>query len=187
MPVASTTSVSTWTSTTLDTSERCGGGKEGLASGNSSSSPQEQSQPALSLPLLPFLHARQTAHEIPVSVGGQRRPCYPSQQRGKKTLPKQARGMRPPAHQHPPLSRLLRVQVGMRYFTLNKNKYHNPIVNLDKLWSLVGEEVGVCKWANLQACTGHFVCFKAPSCVPESALRRLQHCCPLRRCCAGGC
>lgn len=32
----------------------------------------------------------------------------------------------------------------MRYYTLNKNKYHNPIVNLDKIWSLVGEEVSVC-------------------------------------------
>lgn len=29
----------------------------------------------------------------------------------------------------------------MRYFNLNKNKYHNPIINLDKLWTLVGEEV----------------------------------------------
>ena len=33
------------------------------------------------------------------------------------------------------------LQVGMRYFNLKKNKYHCPIVNLDKLWSLVGEEV----------------------------------------------
>lgn len=32
-------------------------------------------------------------------------------------------------------------QVGMRYFHLNRNKYHCPIVNLDKLWTLVGEEV----------------------------------------------
>ena len=31
-------------------------------------------------------------------------------------------------------------KVGMRYFHLNKNKYHCPIVNLDKLWALVGEE-----------------------------------------------
>eukprot|EP00951_Prasinocladus_malaysianus_P007994 scaffold57555_cov30-Prasinocladus_malaysianus.AAC.1 len=29
----------------------------------------------------------------------------------------------------------------MRYFHLNKNKYHCPIINLDKLWTLVGEEV----------------------------------------------
>jgi large subunit ribosomal protein L27Ae len=28
----------------------------------------------------------------------------------------------------------------MRYFHLNKNKYFCPIINLDKLWSLVGEE-----------------------------------------------
>ena len=34
------------------------------------------------------------------------------------------------------------LQVGMRYFHLNKNKYHSPIINLDKLWTLVGEEVG---------------------------------------------
>ena len=29
----------------------------------------------------------------------------------------------------------------MRYFHLSKNKYHCPIINLDKIWSLVGEEV----------------------------------------------
>lgn len=28
----------------------------------------------------------------------------------------------------------------MRYFNLNRNKYFCPIVNLDKLWSLAGEE-----------------------------------------------
>lgn len=28
----------------------------------------------------------------------------------------------------------------MRYFHLNKNKYHCPIINLDKIWNLVGEE-----------------------------------------------
>lgn len=33
------------------------------------------------------------------------------------------------------------MQVGMRYFHLNKNKYHCPIINLDKIWNLVGEEV----------------------------------------------
>jgi hypothetical protein len=33
------------------------------------------------------------------------------------------------------------MQVGMRYFNLKKNKYFCPIINLDKLWSLVGEEV----------------------------------------------
>eukprot|EP00192_Tetraselmis_astigmatica_P014798 CAMPEP_0117661882 /NCGR_PEP_ID=MMETSP0804-20121206/7769_1 /TAXON_ID=1074897 /ORGANISM="Tetraselmis astigmatica, Strain CCMP880" /LENGTH=147 /DNA_ID=CAMNT_0005468769 /DNA_START=93 /DNA_END=536 /DNA_ORIENTATION=- len=31
-------------------------------------------------------------------------------------------------------------KVGMRYFHLNKNKYHCPVINLDKLWTLVGEE-----------------------------------------------
>ena len=31
----------------------------------------------------------------------------------------------------------------MRYFHLNKNKYHCPVVNLEKLWSLVGEEARV--------------------------------------------
>ena len=32
-------------------------------------------------------------------------------------------------------------KVGMRYFHLSKNKYHCPIINLDKIWTLVGEEV----------------------------------------------
>ncbi|KAK9868432.1 hypothetical protein WJX84_011720 [Apatococcus fuscideae] len=32
-------------------------------------------------------------------------------------------------------------KVGMRYFHLSKNKYHCPIINLDKIWNLVGEEV----------------------------------------------
>ncbi len=35
----------------------------------------------------------------------------------------------------------LNMQVGMRHFNIRKNKYHCPIVNLDKLWSLVGNEV----------------------------------------------
>jgi hypothetical protein len=33
------------------------------------------------------------------------------------------------------------LQVGMRHFHLTRNKYHCPIVNLDKVWALVGEEV----------------------------------------------
>ena len=33
------------------------------------------------------------------------------------------------------------MQVGMRHFNIRKNLYHCPIVNLDKLWALVGEEV----------------------------------------------
>jgi large subunit ribosomal protein L27Ae len=28
----------------------------------------------------------------------------------------------------------------MRYFHLNKNKFHCPVINLDKLWTLVGED-----------------------------------------------
>ncbi len=31
-------------------------------------------------------------------------------------------------------------KVGMRYFHLNKNKFHCPVINLDKLWTLVGED-----------------------------------------------
>ena len=31
-------------------------------------------------------------------------------------------------------------QVGMRHFHKLKNHYHGPIINLDKLWTLVGEE-----------------------------------------------
>lgn len=37
--------------------------------------------------------------------------------------------------------RVCGVQVGMRHFHKQKNHYHCPIVNLDKLWTLVGEEV----------------------------------------------
>ena len=33
----------------------------------------------------------------------------------------------------------------MRHYHLLKNKYHCPIVNVDKLWALVGEEVSACK------------------------------------------
>ncbi len=29
----------------------------------------------------------------------------------------------------------------MRHFHYARNKYHCPIINLDKLWTLVGEEV----------------------------------------------
>lgn len=29
----------------------------------------------------------------------------------------------------------------MRHFHLQKNKYFCPIINLDKIWTLVGEEV----------------------------------------------
>lgn len=31
----------------------------------------------------------------------------------------------------------------MRHFHLQRNHYHCPIVNLDKLWSLVGEDVSM--------------------------------------------
>ena len=31
-------------------------------------------------------------------------------------------------------------KVGMRHFHLTRNKYHQPIINLDKLWSLVSEQ-----------------------------------------------
>merc|ERR1712205_38489 len=31
-------------------------------------------------------------------------------------------------------------KVGMRHFHKQKNHYHCPIINLDKLWTLVGEE-----------------------------------------------
>jgi large subunit ribosomal protein L27Ae len=32
-------------------------------------------------------------------------------------------------------------KVGMRHFHLTRNQYHCPIVNVDKLWSLVSEQV----------------------------------------------
>ncbi|CAG8469277.1 9475_t:CDS:2 [Dentiscutata erythropus] len=31
-------------------------------------------------------------------------------------------------------------KVGMRYFHMTRNKFHRPIINLDKLWTLVSEE-----------------------------------------------
>jgi len=34
-------------------------------------------------------------------------------------------------------------KVGMRYFHLNKNKYHCPVINLDKIWTLVGEDARI--------------------------------------------
>ena len=34
----------------------------------------------------------------------------------------------------------LSMQVGMRHFNYQRNPYHCPIVNIDKLWALVGEE-----------------------------------------------
>lgn len=43
-----------------------------------------------------------------------------------------------------PFSFVLDVQVGMRHFHYARNKYHCPIINLDKLWTLVGEEVRRC-------------------------------------------
>ncbi|KAJ2962811.1 hypothetical protein NQZ79_g2152 [Umbelopsis isabellina] len=32
-------------------------------------------------------------------------------------------------------------KVGMRYFHKTQNQFHRPIVNLDKIWTLVGEDV----------------------------------------------
>ncbi|MDG2830092.1 uL15 family ribosomal protein, partial [Vibrio parahaemolyticus] len=32
-------------------------------------------------------------------------------------------------------------KVGMRYFHKLRNKFYNPIINIDKLWSLVPQEV----------------------------------------------
>merc|ERR1712002_505784 len=34
-------------------------------------------------------------------------------------------------------------KVGMRHFHLTRNKFHCPIINLDKLWSLVTEQTRV--------------------------------------------
>ncbi|OZJ04477.1 60S ribosomal protein L28 [Bifiguratus adelaidae] len=32
-------------------------------------------------------------------------------------------------------------KVGMRHFHLTRNSYHRPVVNIDKLWTLVSEDV----------------------------------------------
>ena len=42
-----------------------------------------------------------------------------------------------PPHSHPGYFG----KVGMRYFHLTRNKFHCPTVNLDKLWSLVSEQI----------------------------------------------
>jgi len=52
-------------------------------------------------------------------------------------------------------------QVGMRHFHYSRNKYHCPIVNLDKIWSLVGEEVrfflGGAQWRGVAVVIGELV------------------------------
>ena len=45
------------------------------------------------------------------------------------------------------------LQVGMRTFHKLKNHFHCPIINLDKLWSLVGEEVRAERAATLPCCS----------------------------------
>ncbi len=40
----------------------------------------------------------------------------------------------------------------MRHYHKAKNNLHCPIVNLDKIWSLVGEEVRPCRQPYLQTC-----------------------------------
>lgn len=40
----------------------------------------------------------------------------------------------------------------MRHFHLTKNQYFNPIINLDKLWTLVGEEVSHHSSSCIKAC-----------------------------------
>ena len=43
-------------------------------------------------------------------------------------------------------------QVGMRHFNIRKNQYFQPIINLDKLWSLLGNEVRAILPTLLSAC-----------------------------------
>lgn len=55
-------------------------------------------------------------------------------------------------------------KVGMRHFHLTRQSYHKPPVNIDKLWSLVGEEVRT-KHAN------------TPNAVPViDTLRAVRYC-----------
>lgn len=44
------------------------------------------------------------------------------------------------------------LQVGMRHFNIRKNQYFQPIINLDKLWSLVGHEVPALIHLSLHVC-----------------------------------
>ena len=34
-------------------------------------------------------------------------------------------------------------KVGMRHYHLTRNKYHCPTVNLDKIWSLISEQIRI--------------------------------------------
>ena len=77
----------------------------------------------------------------------------------------------------------LPLQVGMRHFNIRKNKYHCPIVNLDKLWSLVGHEV--CRNGHKTSCmcaslVGDLPAFAAATCAqgycPLAAMHRDAAC-----------
>jgi hypothetical protein len=46
-----------------------------------------------------------------------------------------------------------RLQVGMRTFHKLKNHFHCPIINLDKIWTLVGEEVRACRSLDHTTCS----------------------------------
>ncbi len=41
----------------------------------------------------------------------------------------------------------------MRHFNIRKNQYFQPIINLDKLWSLVGNEVSWRVIPHLTSCS----------------------------------
>ncbi|KIY95849.1 60S ribosomal protein L27a-3 [Monoraphidium neglectum] len=47
-------------------------------------------------------------------------------------------------------------KVGMRHFHYSRNKYHCPIVNLDKIWSLVGEEASAQQAGSTTAICGAY-------------------------------
>ena len=42
-------------------------------------------------------------------------------------------------------------KVGMRYFHKTQNKFFRPVINVDKLWSLVSEQVCTCTLPLLRA------------------------------------
>jgi hypothetical protein len=67
------------------------------------------------------------------------------------------------------LTCLLLLQVGMRHFHKQKNHYHCPIVNLDKLWTLVGEQVSKHAGVSAVIVLGNCWTNKAISCQKQVA------------------
>lgn len=73
-------------------------------------------------------------------------------------------------------------KVGMRYFHINKNKYFRPVINIDRIWSLVSEQtrknyaegpkVPVIDATRGDGRTGAFCCASERACASPTLLAR---------------